>query len=83
MIRVAGISKRNLDYRSSGRLRPDESDHLVRIARIIDFAEESIGTLEQALVWLNVPIQALHGSRPIELLDTDAGATQVEIALDR
>lgn len=83
MIHIAGISKRTLDRRSGKRLRPDQSDRLVRIARIIDFAEESIGTQEQALAWLNIPNQALHGSRPIEVLDTDTGAKRVETVLGR
>jgi putative toxin-antitoxin system antitoxin component (TIGR02293 family) len=83
MIRVAGISKRTLERRSGKKLKPDQSDRLVRIARIIDLAEESIGTEEQALEWLSVPNQSLHGARPIEVLDTDTGAKQVETVLGR
>jgi len=83
MINVAGISKRTLDRRRGKKLRPDQSDRLVRIARLIDFAEESIGTREQALTWLNVPNRSLHGVRPIEILDTDAGTKQVETVLGR
>jgi putative toxin-antitoxin system antitoxin component (TIGR02293 family) len=64
-------------------LRPDQSDRLFRIARVIDFAEESIGTRAQALEWLNAPNQAMHGARPIEELDTDAGAKRVETVLGR
>jgi putative toxin-antitoxin system antitoxin component (TIGR02293 family) len=64
-------------------LRPDQSDRLFRIARIIDFAQESIGTRAQALEWLHVPNQAMQGSRPIIELDTDAGAKRVEAALER
>lgn len=83
MIRVAGISKRTLERRSGKKLKPDQSDRLVRIARIIGLAEDSIGTEEQALEWLNTPNQALYGSRPIESLDTDAGASRVETVLGR
>jgi putative toxin-antitoxin system antitoxin component (TIGR02293 family) len=83
LLRTAGISQRSLDRRVGRRLRPDQSDRLFRIARIIDFAQESIGTRAQALEWLHVPNQAMQGSRPIIELDTDAGAKRVEAALER
>jgi putative toxin-antitoxin system antitoxin component (TIGR02293 family) len=83
LLRVAGISQRTLERRTGKRLRPDQSDRLVRIARVIDFAEESIGTRSQALGWMNVPNQGLQGARPIEELDTDAGAKRVETILGR
>ena len=83
LLRVAGISQRALERRTEKRLRPDQSDRLARIARVIDFAEESIGMRAQALEWLNVPNRALLGSRPIEELDTDAGAKRVETVLGR
>ena len=83
LLRTAGISKRTLERRVGKRLRPDQSDRLFRIARVIDFAEESIGTRAQALEWLNAPNQAMHGARPIEELDTDAGAKRVETVLGR
>jgi putative toxin-antitoxin system antitoxin component (TIGR02293 family) len=83
LLRIAGISQRTLERRTGKRLKPDQSDRLVRIARVIDFAEESIGTRSQALDWLNVPNRSLHGARPIEELDTDAGAKRVETVLGR
>src|ERR1700730_3772819 len=83
IIDIAGISRRTLDRRRGKKLMPDQSDRLVRIARIVNFAEESIGTREQALVWLNAQNQSLNGSRPIELLDTDGGAKRVETLLGR
>ena len=83
LIRVAGISRRTLERRNRGRLSPEQSDRVARIARIIDDAIESIGTQEQALLWLNAPNQSLAGNRPVELLDTDAGARRVETVLGR
>lgn len=83
LLRVAGVSRRTLERRSATRLQPDQSDRLVRIARVLDFAEESIGTRPQALAWMNVPNRALQGARPIEELDTDAGAKRVETVLGR
>jgi putative toxin-antitoxin system antitoxin component (TIGR02293 family) len=83
LIRVAGISRRTLERRNKGRLSPEQSDRVARIARIVDDATESIGTQEQALLWLSVPNQSLEGNRPVELLDTDAGTRRVEIVLGR
>lgn len=83
LIRVAGISRRTLERRTRGRLSPDQSDRLARMARVIDVAIDAIGTQEQALFWLNAPNQSLGGARPIELLDTDAGAHRVETVLGR
>src|SRR5262245_54316260 len=81
IIDAAGISRRTLDRRRGKKLKPEQSDRLMRIARIIDVAEDAIGTRSQALVWVNTPNQSLHGMRPIEMLDTDAGAQRVEIVL--
>jgi putative toxin-antitoxin system antitoxin component (TIGR02293 family) len=83
LLRVAGISQRTLARRAGMRLRPDQSDRLVRIARLIELAEESIGRRAKALEWLNRPNRTLRGARPIEELDTDVGAQRVETALGR
>jgi putative toxin-antitoxin system antitoxin component (TIGR02293 family) len=83
LLRAAGISSRTLERRGGKQLRPAQSDRLFRIARIVDFAEESIGTRAQALKWLNIPNRALRGARPIEELDTDIGANRVETVLGR
>jgi putative toxin-antitoxin system antitoxin component (TIGR02293 family) len=83
LLRVVGIAQCTLKRRSGKRLRPDQSDRLVRVARVIDFAEASIGTRSRAIDWLSVPNRALLGARPIEDLDTDAGAKQVETVLGR
>lgn len=83
LMRVAGISRRTLERRTRGRLSPDQSDRLARMARVIDVAIDAIGTQEQALLWLNAPNRSLEGVRPVELLDTDAGARRVEAVLGR
>jgi putative toxin-antitoxin system antitoxin component (TIGR02293 family) len=75
LLGAARISPHTLKRRI--RLRPDQSDRLVRIARILDFAEDSIGAQTPALEWLSTPSRALSGARPIEELDTDAGAKRV------
>jgi putative toxin-antitoxin system antitoxin component (TIGR02293 family) len=61
----------------------EESDRAVRLARTVAFAEEMIGDPDKAASWLRAPNRALSGSRPIELLDTDAGAKKVRNVLGR
>lgn len=83
VIKVAGISRRMLERRSGARLKLAQSDRLARIARVINAAEDAIGTQEQALKWLNLPNLSLTGARPLEILDTDAGAAHVTTVLGR
>ena len=46
-------------------------------------AEEVLGTREKAAAWLHDPNRALGGPRPLDQLDTDLGARQVEQILGR
>ena len=41
------------------------------------------GAEDKATTWLQRPNRALNGERPIQLLDTDLGARQVEDVLGR
>jgi putative toxin-antitoxin system antitoxin component (TIGR02293 family) len=69
--------------RKLGTLTPEQSDRLVRVARVIAAAEETFGSREKAGTWLRRPTRALAGERPLDLLDTDEGAREVEILLGR
>ena len=69
--------------RQSRKLDADESDRLYRIARVAAQAFAVFGTEEKAATWLRRPNRALNGERPIQLLDTDVGARQVEDILGR
>jgi len=77
------LPMRTLMRRKEGRLRPDESDRLVRLARIAAQAVEVLGTTEKASQWLQRPNRALGGETPLSLLDTDLGSRQVEEVLQR
>lgn len=81
---VAGIDRSTFArrVRAKGRLRLDESDRIVRIARIAARAVETLGR-ENGLAWLHERNGALGDRVPIELLQTDIGATQVERVLAR
>ncbi len=69
--------------RRLGTLTPEQSDRLVRVARVIAAAEETFGSHETAAAWLRRPTTALAGEPPLDLLDTDEGAREVEILLGR
>ena len=75
---VMGINKRTLQNRKrAGRLTPQESDHLLRIARVFAQAHHYFGTPEQARAWLKKPGYAFKEESPLSLLDTEVGAEQV------
>jgi putative toxin-antitoxin system antitoxin component (TIGR02293 family) len=65
------------------RLRPDESDRLMRIGRIATLAEVTLGTREKAASWLKKNNRALGDRAPLDRLDTDLGAREVEDLLLR
>jgi len=80
---IAHIDARTLSRRlaSNARLKPDESDRVLRVARVFALARAALGS--DAHAWLNSENRALGGVKPIELLDTDAGARQVEQIIGR
>ncbi len=69
--------------RKEKRLSAEESDRLVRLARIAALAEEVLGSRETAGRWLAAPNRALGGRTPLSELDTDPGAEEVESVLLR
>lgn len=66
-----------------GLLTPEQSDRLVRLARIVAQAEQEFGSRAKAHAWLRRPNAALEGEAPLRLLDTDEGARLVEALLLR
>lgn len=69
--------------RKLGNLTPEQSDRLLRVVRMLALAEETFGNRDKAATWLRRPTRALAGERPLELLDTEEGARQVETLLGR
>jgi putative toxin-antitoxin system antitoxin component (TIGR02293 family) len=65
------------------RLRADESDRLLRLARVAAVAEDVLGAQDKAGRWLQKPNRALGGIVPLDLLDTDLGAEEVVTVLGR
>lgn len=69
------------DRTPCGKLTPDESDRLARVARITTLANETIGDPDRAAEWLRTANRALGGAVPIQLLGSGEGARIVEETL--
>jgi putative toxin-antitoxin system antitoxin component (TIGR02293 family) len=82
---LAEIPARTLARRrEEGRLDPDESDRLLRVARVFGRALELFeGDPTAARRWLSAPQPALGGMIPLELAKTDVGAREVEQLVGR
>ncbi|WP_172198543.1 MULTISPECIES: antitoxin Xre-like helix-turn-helix domain-containing protein [unclassified Niveibacterium] len=79
-----GIPERTLARRKrEGLLNSEESAKVVRLARVVERAEEVFEDLDVALDWLKSPNAALCGATPMSLLDTDIGAESVLDTLGR
>lgn len=80
-----GIPQRTLTRRLSqhSRLTAAESDRTVRLARVYATAVDRIGNAGKAAQWLQTPNRALGGEAPLDQLDTDLGAKEVENILGR
>jgi putative toxin-antitoxin system antitoxin component (TIGR02293 family) len=60
-----------------------ESGRVLRLERISDMADRVFGSHEKAQRWLRTEIIALDGERPIDLLETEMGAYEIEQELIR
>ena len=65
------------------RLSPANSDMVVRIATAMARAIDVLGDRAKAVHWLTTANRAFGGEVPITLLDTSAGAHEVEALLER
>ena len=84
MSRILSVPPRTMARRKAEqRLTAQESDRLARLARILTYATEVFGAEEKASTWLTRSNRMLHGTAPIELLDTDLGTQVVETMLGR
>ncbi|MDN5752521.1 MAG: DUF2384 domain-containing protein [Nitrosospira sp.] len=75
--------RRTLTHRraKAERLTIDESDRVVRLARVIAQSESVFDDKDKAMRWLRRPMKRFEGRTPIEMLDTDVGSRLVEEAL--
>ena len=81
---VTGISSSTLMRRKrSGQLTPAESEHVLRIARLLDLAIQVFEDADSATDWLRSDNLSLGGRTPLEYADTEIGAHEVENLLGR
>ena len=82
---IAGSSYRTLQrhIEKGKRLSPVTSDRIVRSMKVLKDAINTFGSMENAKEWMSRPCLPLGNYRPIELLDTDAGTTEIEAVLGR
>ena len=64
-------------------LSREQSDVVVRLARIQALADDVFGNRRDAHAWLREPNGALGGQPPLTLLDTEEGGRLVEAVLGR
>ncbi|MCI0641798.1 MAG: DUF2384 domain-containing protein [Gemmataceae bacterium] len=83
--RVLHIPARTLARRKkSGRLKPDESERLLRLARLFDQAIDLFeGDVAAAAQWFREPVRGLAEQAPLTFAETEFGAREVENLIGR
>lgn len=69
--------------RHTGRLKPEESERLLRLAELLAHAVELLEEPAAAVRWLTSPALALGGRIPIEYARTEWGASEVHDLIGR
>lgn len=81
---VVGISTSTLMRRKrTGHFTPEEGEHIVRVACLLELATQTFGELESARDWLRRENLSLAGKTPLSYADTEIGAREVENLLGR
>jgi putative toxin-antitoxin system antitoxin component (TIGR02293 family) len=74
------ISPRTLKHRKSRNesLSNVETERVVRVARLVELAEEVFGSREKALLWLRSSDDRLDNRSPMQMLINEPGGRLVE-----
>ena len=74
------ISPRTLKHRKARgeQLSHEETDRMVRVARIIALAEQVFGDRDKALAWLRSKDDRINERTPLSMLHTESGGRLVE-----
>src|SRR5512146_176133 len=82
---IVNINEKTLERRlkAHSRLKPDESERVARLMRIISLATLVLESEEHAREWLKRPLRELGGRTPLQLAATEPGAREVERVLGR
>jgi putative toxin-antitoxin system antitoxin component (TIGR02293 family) len=81
---TVNIAYRTLSRRKKeGRFKTDESERVLRIAKLYEKALDVLEDDEITRQWFKMPAKALGGKTPLEYADTEPGAQEVEELLVR
>jgi putative toxin-antitoxin system antitoxin component (TIGR02293 family) len=81
---VVGITQSTLSRRRKrGAFDKDESERILRVARLVARAVDVLDGLENARKWFTEPARGLGGECPLAFADTEPGAREVERLLIR
>lgn len=82
---VLGIPERTLARRNAaGKLAPEESERLLRIATVFEKALGLFeGDVKAAVAWLTTPKKVFGGRNPLAYARTELGAREVEALIGR
>jgi putative toxin-antitoxin system antitoxin component (TIGR02293 family) len=81
---IIHIPKSTLTRRKrEGRFSFEESERLYRIVRLYNLATKVLNTTDNAREWLRTPSGDFEGKAPLDYADTEIGAREVEVVLDR
>ena len=84
LARIAGVAERTLIRKvQEGRLSPNQSERMERIARLLSKAIDVLGNKELALRWLKAPRSYFGGRPPLDYADTELGSQEVINLLGR
>ena len=78
------IPRKTLSHRRRLQtLTPQQSERVLRVARVLSFAVETFGSTAKAMDWVRRPTHPLGDESPLSLLDTEEGAQLTENLLGR
>ncbi len=78
------IPRKTLYHRRKiGTLSTEQSERVLRVARVLTIATETFGSAGKAMQWVRRRTRPLGGEAPLTLLDTEEGAHLVENLLGR
>lgn len=82
---VVGIPERTLARRrAAGKLKPEESERLLRVSTVFEKAVELFeGDVPAAVRWLSTPKKAFDDQSPLAYARTELGAREVENLIGR
>jgi putative toxin-antitoxin system antitoxin component (TIGR02293 family) len=86
LAKVCAVPLRTVQRRATSaarRFERDESDRLVRVVRLYAFAQDVLGSRDAAEIWMRTPNRTLDGARPVDELQTEIAAREVEDLLGR